>query len=531
MSDIPEPEKPSASPVGPAVTARPRPPLLRRRSSPRPAARPAVFPRLRLLIYFGGAILVAVHLVFGRDDFDLADRALAVIPLFPLLWELQRFLNRPSSPQLPFGVFALLMNYVNFSWPALFYKPFADLSGPMSFSPSVRFAGTSAVALNSLCIYAGLRLGEVAGTALQPSLLRIYPPAEVPSSFARALGIYALMSMAATEVGALGVYPGAVSALIAMSMSLTYVIGATRANPESFRGPWSRYLGWGAVAYGSLSGVLHGTLEPLFRLATTVMAARWVYARRFSVAGVVALLAVYALLQPAKGKFRAQIWTTRGAQEAPSYTDRVNAWTSSIDDLWSGRDAAQTSGDAAVSRFLELDPVLHAFAMLPGRVTPAEGQAWMNILYSPIPRIVWPDKPTTTDLTLNYGVAFNLQSTVGARTTAIMLSLIVDGYWNFGWPGIVFVSVLAGLWVGICQTMYTSNHWALRASAVAQFSQISITSSFALLYSGIVQLICGAIIASWMVYLLARLLAPKRASGARSLVGPGRAAQHTLPGR
>ena len=108
-------------------------------------------------------------------------------------------------------------------------------------------------------------------------------------------------------------------------------------------------------------------------------------------------------------------------------------------------------------------------------------------------------------------MAFNLQSELGTRSTAILLSLVVDGYWNFGWPGIVFVSVLAGLWVGVCQRMFVGEHWALKASAVALFSQIYIIGSFALLYASLVQLVAGVVIASWIVYRLAVFLEVREA--------------------
>lgn len=464
-----------------------------------------------------------VHLVFGRTDFDLSHRVLAVIPLFPLLWEIHRFHKVPRGTQLPFAVYAMLMNYVTFSFPALFNTVFTDQSGPVSFSEEVRFQGTAAVALSSLVIYGGILLGEIVGRALRPWLIRVSPPAAVLTTFPHAVGLYALGCLVAAQSVTLGThYPTAVNVLITMSFSITYVIGATLALPSMFRGPWSRYLVGVVVTLGILSGLLRGVLEPLFRLTTTILAARWAHLRRFSLATVVAMIAIYTVLQPAKAQFRAQTWIVRGDEQTAGYSARISAWTSAIEGIWTGRKADST-GDAAVNRFLELDPVLHAFTMLPGRVRPANGEAWVNILYSPIPRLVWPDKPTSSDLALNYGVAFRLQSELGARTTSILLPLLVDGYWNFGWPGIVFVSLLAGLWVGVCQTMYADDHWALKASAVAQFSLISITGSFALLYAGITQQILGTILASWMVYGFMKLLKVREGKQGRAIAPRSRA--------
>jgi hypothetical protein len=511
MSDATYPEPPiapAASAIGPE----------RPRRSPVPARRAGLSTTKRadlspfsIAILLGGFVMVLVHLFLGRDDFDLIARALALIPLFPLLWELNRTLTRPVGNQLPFAATALLINYLTFSFASLFNTTFKDISGPIAFSNDARILGAGAVGLSSLAIYAGMRLGEGLGRVFQPRLLRFYPPAEVPSTFPKAIGLYALACAATTQIVSTGAIPPAIGVLVAMTLSFAYVIGAAAAKPELFRGPWSRYVVTGAVATGVLAGVLTGGMEHLFRLTTTVITVRWVHLRRFSVVGVLALLAAFTILQPAKAKFRAQIWTQHGSQEAPTYADRVEAWRTSIDDLWSSRDAAQTSGDAAVSRFLELDPILHAFTLIPGRVPYAEGAAWKNIFYAPIPRVFWPDKPTTSDLTKEYGITFNLQDAAGARSTSILLSLIVDGYWNFGWPGIVFASVLSGLWVGVCQTMYAGEHWALQAAGTAHFALIFIIGSFALLYSGIVQQTCGGIFAAWFVYRIAKFLAPPEA--------------------
>jgi hypothetical protein len=527
MSDVPAPEKPSLAPH-PRPRPRPRGPA---RPPLAPAAQSGDVPWLQQALLLTGTVLVMTHLFFGRTDFELRDRVLAVIPLFPLLWEIHRFHKVPRGTQLPFGAYAMLVNYVTFSWPALFNTVFTDLSGPVSFSDEVRFQGTAAVALSSLMIYGGILLGEIAGRALQPWLLRVSPPATVSSTFPHAVGLYALGCVVATQSVTLGThYPAAVGVLITMTFSITYVVGATLAKPSMFRGPWSRYLVGSVVTLGILSGLLRGVLEPLFRLTITMLSARWAHIRRFSIAAVVAMMALYIVLQPAKAQFRAQTWVVRGDEQTAGYSARVSAWTSAIEDIWTGRGADQSTGDAAVNRFLELDPILHAFTMLPGRVRPANGEAWISILYSPIPRIVWPDKPNSNDLALNYGVAFRLQSELGARSTSILMPLIVDGYWNFGWPGIVFVSVLAGLWVGICQTMYAGDHWSLKASAVAQFSLISVTGSFALLYAGITQQIMGTLIASWMVYWFMRLLTVREANRGRAIVPRSRALPRRMPG-
>ena len=365
-------------------------------------------------------------------------------------------------------------------------------------------------------LYVGIRLGKTVGQRVQRPLLRVHPPSAMPASYPRAVSAYAVAAIAATQFVTLGSkFPAAVGVLITMSLSLTFVLGAIMAKPEGFTGRWSRYLMTAVITVGILSGVLRGVLEPLFRMTLTMFTVRWVYVRRFSVVALAALLGVYLILQPAKASFREQTWFVHGSAQQAGYTERVTAWTSAISDVWTGRDTSQTTQESSVGRFLELDPVLHAFTIYPGRVRSAEGEAWLNLIYAPIPRVLWADKPNSNDLDQSYSVAFNRQSEFGARSTSILMPLIVDGYWNFGWPGVVFVSIMMGLWVGACQTMYSGEHWAMRATAVAQFSLIAVTGSFSLLYAGLIQQIVGTIIASWLVYWLARLLATKEPARVR----------------
>jgi hypothetical protein len=509
MSDTPSPPWPEPELIAPAVAA-PRRALPRGRREATKVARSGAQTQLPTILFFLGAVVVCVHILFGRNDFEIRDRLLAVVPIAPLLYEVNSFHKLGRTNQLPFGVYALLVYYVTYASPSLFNTVFTDLSGRVTFNDLARFQGTAAVALSSVMLYVGIRLGRGLGTRVQPSLARLYPPAVMPASYPRAVSFYALGAIGATQFVTLGTkFPAAIGVLVTMSLSLTFVLGAIMAKPEGFTGRWSRYLMTAVITVGIVSGVLRGVLEPLFRMTLTMFTVRWVYFRKFSLVALAALLGTYLILQPAKAGFREQTWVVRGSAEQAGYTERVTAWTTAISDVWSGRDAGETTQESSVGRFLELDPVLHAFTMYPGRVRSAEGQAWMNLIYAPIPRVLWAGKPNSNDLDQSYSVAFNRQSEFGARSTSILMPLIVDGYWNFGWPGIVFVSIMMGLWVGACQTMYAGEHWALRATAVAQFSLIAVTGSFSLLYAGLIQQIIGAVIASWLVYWLARFLATK----------------------
>lgn len=72
-----------------------------------------------------------------------------------------------------------------------------------------------------------------------------------------------------------------------------------------------------------------------------------------------------------------------------------------------------------------------------------------------IPRVFWPEKPVTSDL----GADFN-ESVTGSRDSQLGLGIFGEGYWDFGWPGVVGLAFLTGLvfaWLSIA-----SAGWMLR---------------------------------------------------------------------
>ena len=521
MSD---PSDPPSPPLPPADESEPSPTATKRdaRPAPRPRlppprrAAPQVaqraegeIPWLKPTLFIGALLLIGAHLVFGRTDFNLAHRALIAVPVIPLFWEIHRYHRVLRKLELPAGAYALLIFYVTFSLSGMFNTVFRDMNGPVAFTDDARLQGTAAVALGSLMIYLGFRVGEKLGIRLQPLMVRASPPAEVPEGFVRGTMWFSIACLGTTQfLLSFAALPPAIAVLVNVTFSYAFGIGITLAKPEAFRGPRSRYVGTALLFFGGVGGLLRGMLDPVVRLAATTMVARWAYLRRFSRSIILGTAAVYLIFQPIKAEYRAQMWNARGGAQA-GYSERVTAWTTSFEHFWSGREVGEDTQNAAVGRLVELDPIIHAFMLLPGRVQFAEGSGWLNILYAPIPRLFWANKPTTDDFEQRYSVVFNRQSQTGAQSTSILLPLVVDGYWNFGWPGVVFVTFIVGLWVGVCQKMYAVNHWAIQAMGVGQLSQLVITGSLAITYSGITQHVVGPIISSWLVYWLARFLSVK----------------------
>jgi hypothetical protein len=255
-----------------------------------------------------------------------------------------------------------------------------------------------------------------------------------------------------------------------------------------------------------------GILEGMFHVGTSYLAGRWLTLRRVSVGALVAVLAIFSLLQPVKHGFREQVWTAeRKTGEVVGVSGRVEAWGDAFSTSFGDspkRDADE--GHAVASRFSEFGPVVHALDVVPTRVPFCNGDSLLPLLYSPIPRLIWPDKPITKDTLQRYAIIFNRQTEAGAQTTAVGITILVEGYWNFGWAGIVGLCAVLGAFLGVSQGVFSGNHWAARVLGIAQTGANLGVGSIVTYLGSVFQHAVAWLLVCWMLYGLARAMSPKR---------------------
>ncbi|MFO0760137.1 MAG: hypothetical protein U0359_26895 [Byssovorax sp.] len=500
----------------PLQRPRPRPLAARLAQAGATATGASAEPRERWLaalspiLTVAAVFLVVAHTVFARAAFEPLSRFLLAVPGLFLLAEIYRYANNPGDRELPVNVIGLLYYYIAFSFPAFFEVVFYDVNGPFSFTSRAYTYAAMAVALGVMFLYAGMRLGEIVGVRARPALAALSPPIDLTPSFAGATYAYSLLCVGLTMifVSAPTLIPGEIGVFVNLTISFDFAIGLVLAKAEHFRGRWSKYTGLFLLLLGGVGGIIRGVLDPAMRLGVATITGRWANTRKIAVRLIAGILAVYVLFQPIKHDFRDAIWRNRDAAQV-SYADRVDAWVNAFTGFWT-RDDVRTQDEAAdstIGRLSELDAVMHVMDMVPVRVQPLEGAGWIKILTAPIPRIIWRDKPTTSALLeQRYAVVFKRQTEMGARGTAILLPLLVDGYWNFQWIGVPVACLLMGFWIGLCQKTFAGEHWALRAMGVAHLARLVAQGPVGGVYSGIFQHVTGLILASWLVYGIERLL-------------------------
>jgi hypothetical protein len=192
-------------------------------------------------------------------------------------------------------------------------------------------------------------------------------------------------------------------------------------------------------------------------------------------------------------------------------SSRLDAWQSSF----SNNEAHhRRSENEAMARLSELSAVMHALGVVPSRIDYLYGATYTQILYAPIPRLIWPDKPDSKhEYSQRYSVIFGLQTESGSESTAFNLNPIVEGYWNFGWFGIALACAAMGLVLGAQQRLFSGSHWALFAGGIAQLAGVTVAASTTIMYSSLFQFLTARVITAWGVYGLARALSSGRAKG------------------
>jgi hypothetical protein len=63
-----------------------------------------------------------------------------------------------------------------------------------------------------------------------------------------------------------------------------------------------------------------------------------------------------------------------------------------------------------------------------------------QILVVFVPRLLWPDKPITTQSAVDFNIA-----ATGVATSASSPGLFAEAYWNFGWTGVILLMMSLGL--------------------------------------------------------------------------------------
>jgi hypothetical protein len=442
--------------------------------------------------------LLALHIFGAAEVQPLALRIGTAIPGVLFLLEARRVTAAQGTRQLPFVLVALVQYYVFLCAPVFTDRPFRDLGGDVKLSDEARVAAGYAIGLGALTLVAARIVVTPFSHSVQAMVTRLLPKADLGSGAGKATWLYLAVTMAISVIlsRAGNLLPPSLVMPLYVTVSFPLALGlwfalAPRLGPRA-----TRFALTTTVVLGTLNGLVAGFLQPMFRIALAVVGGMWGTSRRAPVTFVIAIVIGYFVLNPVKFLYRQVFWYGQGA--SAGYVDRVEGMGDAAAEYWTGNDRQEGDIDAALERVSEMNQIIFVFDAVPRRTPFIDGEGWLAILSAPIPRVLWPGKPNNREVTQTYLVKAGVKPQ--QTKSSFVLPLHVDGYWNFGWVGIIVACLMMGAYLSLAELVFTPRHWALTAMGVAHFAEISAYVNVGRIYMSLFQLLVGHLIVIWVVY-------------------------------
>lgn len=233
-----------------------------------------------------------------------------------------------------------------------------------------------------------------------------------------------------------GIFEGAVPGAfvqIALTASLGYFLVTLWALQN--RSPWLFAL-VGLVALDVLAGILlFSKTDAIFPMVMVALA--FIYARptlkRALLAGAI-VAGFYFAIVPVAIYGRDSLIATYGRLDKAPIGDRLSILTH-----YSPSQARQYQSDAQ-SGWMRLSYINAGTFAINQYDAGQPGDSLRHIFVVWIPRVIYPAKPVITDVGRDFNVAVN-----GNDTSQSTPGMPAEGYWDFGWPGVVGFALFAGI--------------------------------------------------------------------------------------
>lgn len=215
--------------------------------------------------------------------------------------------------------------------------------------------------------------------------------------------------------------------------------------------------------------------------------------RRIPRFALVAVIVVILFFQVGKQDFREAYWTD---QASAGQAERVTFWVNTSLKKW-GDALSDPTGNtlrgnlgSTLSRVGLLAQTGDVLEQTPSVVPYQNGRLYSYLLYTWIPRAVWPDKPSMSEANQFYQVAYGITAERDLDRVSIAVGFITEAFMSFGWLGVVFIMFLVGVILDLYRRLFFSKTAGLVLSSLGIVllpQMLAIESQMAQYLSGIVQ--------------------------------------------
>jgi hypothetical protein len=270
---------------------------------------------------------------------------------------------------------------------------------------------------------------------------------------------------------------------------------------------WFQFWLYGAVALSSLRGISDGMLEQAVIPIAVLFVIKWLYTRKFPVLSVTVALALMIFLSPVKSDFREEFWYgDRGGIENSSSVQKVVFWFEQAGQYWKetlngNRDLTESTA-SVTGRTDLIHQLTHIYSLTPSTIPYQYGGTYSYFVIAVIPRVIWPEKPVAGSANNYFAVNYGITTEEGAERSTFGVSLLGEGFINFGWAGVLLIMALQGIIIGLLQHIFGGVRSGAGGQAVFLaffiFFLNGIGSSAEILFGNILQnLLCGCLLLWW----------------------------------
>jgi hypothetical protein len=467
--------------------------------------------RSSLILGVGAGILLLHALLPAPMPIQL--RMLSAVPgaVACFLW--WRYFVAGDFERLPFLEYAVTQLYLYWGLAAVTTGA-ADLSdaGPRAWAGAA--VATSVVTAAFLLAHpTGRRLGACAAGAFEAWL-----PRTAPSVTPVILVPWLALTVAVHADVAAGVIPSRVY-FVAQTLGDYSPLLAAIAWRDLRRGRRSRWLVASTISLslaGLLTGMMEAVVQPVLLAITLYVVLQRRIPWRFLVAGALIVI----IINPAKHRYREAAWEDAESRQEQTRSTKdpwvaAERWWKALKTTWtSDRSDGETTTSGLASRLDELGINAVVLDKTPSVIPFDRGQTWGYLAVSLVPRFLYPDKPNFTGIYNDrFSITFGFQTAEETETSTGAFPLVSDGYWNLGWPGVVFVAIASGCLIGVFAGVFRARSWASTAIAASIFTHMHATSSLALQVMGVLQNVAGLAIVVWATWMISASIDVARRSG------------------
>lgn len=248
---------------------------------------------------------------------------------------------------------------------------------------------------------------------------------------------------------------GAVFSLIAFVMGVGIALLAFRVfRPGTESRRYSKLLLYGVTGTSAVVGATTGMLEAGFIPLLVLLAARWTAEQRIPITWLVAGGVAVVLMNAAKQEYRREVWL---AEVAPTVPEQLAVWSHKVSEVAARLNTTEGINDAVVrtvNRFDMLHIFSHVLELTPGEVPHYGGASYEYILYGWIPRVLWRDKPISSEANIMFALDYGLLIESQRDSVRMGIGFLTEAYANFGVVGMMVVMFLIGTFLGAAATIF-----------------------------------------------------------------------------